>query len=43
MRGVGLIVGAWRGFLVLAEQAAAHIAAAAQARAPVPTWVVPTA
>ena len=38
MRGVwGLIVRAWRGFVVLAEQAAAHIAADAQARAPVPT------
>src|SRR5579864_7241555 len=36
----GLIVLAWRGFVVLAEQAAAHVAAAAQARAPVPTRVV---
>jgi hypothetical protein len=34
-----LIVLAWRGFVVLGEQAAAHIAAAAQARAPVPTRV----
>ena len=41
-RFVGLIVRAWRGFVVLTEQAAAHIAAAAQARAPVPTRVVPT-
>jgi len=41
VRGVwGLIVRAWRGFVVLAEQAAAHVAAAAQARAPVPTRVV---
>jgi hypothetical protein len=39
-RGGGLIVLAWRGFVVLAEQAAAHVAAAAQARAPVPTRVV---
>jgi hypothetical protein len=37
----GLIVLAWRGFVVLGEQAAAQIAAAAQARAPVPTRVVP--
>jgi hypothetical protein len=41
-RCVGLIVLAWRGFVVLAEQAAAHIAAAAQARAPAPTRVVAT-
>ena len=41
-RCVGLIMLAWRGFVVLAEQAAAHIAAAAQARAPVPTRVVAT-
>ena len=40
-RCVGLIMLAWRGFVVLAEQAAAHIAAA-QARAPVPTRVVAT-
>jgi hypothetical protein len=39
-RCVGLIVLAWRGFVVLAAQAAAQIAAAAQARAPVPTRVV---
>jgi hypothetical protein len=38
----GLIVLAWRGFVVLAEQSAAHIAAAAQARAPAPTRVVAT-
>ena len=38
----GLIVLAWRGFVVLAEQSVAHIAAAARARAPVPTRVVPT-
>src|ERR1700747_361835 len=38
----GLIVLAWRGFVVLAEQSAAHIATAAQARAPAPTRVVAT-
>ena len=40
--GWGLMVGAWRGFVVLGEHAAAHIAAAAQARAPVPTQTLPT-
>ena len=41
-RWVGLMVRSGRGFVVLGEHAAAHIAAAAQARAPVPTRTLPT-